>query len=205
MANEYVTAEEIKAAISLDSEDDIDDDVIELAATAASRAVEKHCRGRRFWVDTTAKARLFDGWGGRILWLKPDLAELTTLKVDTADNGTFDETWTAGADFNLYPLNASEDDEPYRYIELRESSGRVFPSGGARIQVTGKWGWPAVPAEVTQAALLVAIRLVKRTKDAPFGVAPISVMEGTGVRLLAQMDVDGQVMLRRFRWAPEVA
>jgi hypothetical protein len=39
-----------------------------------------------------------------------------------------------------------------------------------RIQITGVFGWPAVPAAVKQASLISAADLF-RMKDAPFGVA----------------------------------
>ena len=38
-----------------------------------------------------------------------------------------------------------------------------------RIQVTGTWGWPAVPVLVRQASLMLATELFKQ-KDAPAGM-----------------------------------
>jgi hypothetical protein len=38
------------------------------------------------------------------------------------------------------------------------------------VEVTGVFGWPAVPAPVVQATMLVASELF-RLRDAPFGVA----------------------------------
>ncbi len=41
------------------------------------------------------------------------------------------------------------------------------------MQVTAKWGWTAVPANVTQAAYIIGAQLF-REKDAPFGVSGVS-------------------------------
>jgi hypothetical protein len=50
-----------------------------------------------------------------------------------------------------------------------------MPPGGwtifdGRITVTGKWGWPAVPGTITQAAILLSSRLITRARSAPLAI-----------------------------------
>ncbi|MBL7492517.1 hypothetical protein, partial [Frankia sp. AgW1.1] len=45
-----------------------------------------------------------------------------------------------------------------------------FATIQTRIRVTARWGWPAVPDDIVQAAQIQATRLFKR-KDSPEGVA----------------------------------
>jgi len=45
----------------------------------------------------------------------------------------------------------------------------VYGDGQVSVEVTAKWGWPAVPDTVKQAALMLASRLYGR-KASPMGV-----------------------------------
>ena len=50
------------------------------------------------------------------------------------------------------------------------------------MHVTARWGWPAIPAPVKQAAFLVSAEQWK-LKDAPFGVAGFGEFGAIRVRL----------------------
>lgn len=146
--------------------------VAERAIETASRWIEEHCQ-RHFW-KTTAVARTFEATSGWRLEFGRfnDLVSITSLATDSTGDGTFDTVWDA-ADYQLDPHNPPEG-RPYTAVEA--IGGRLFPGRCGRrgrrdrVQITGVWGWAAVPTEVTQACLLQASRIYKR-KESPEGVA----------------------------------
>jgi hypothetical protein len=105
-----------------------------------------------------------------------DLVSVTSLKTDTAGDGSFALAWNA-ADYQLLPYNPSAAPEQRPYTEIRAVGGLTFPALYAYavprrrdvVQVTGIWGWPKVPYGVRQAALILAADTFK-LKDAPFGI-----------------------------------
>ena len=99
--------------------------------------------------------------------------------MDSDGDGTYEETWTLGTDFALEvapgQYNTAAKGEPWPYTGFTIIGPKYIPivwpwSHLDRIQVTGVFGWPAVPLAVKQAALIAAADLFK-LKDAPFGVA----------------------------------
>jgi hypothetical protein len=111
------------------------------------------------------------------------LVSVTSFAVDRDGDGVFEEPWTQNTDYQLrigptsYNLNATGILRPYRQATTIQS-GKLFPfvypfSHQDRVQVTGTWGWFAVPAEVAQATFILAADLFKM-KDAPFGVSGTS-------------------------------
>jgi len=111
------------------------------------------------------------------------LVSVTSLAVDRDGDGTFEEAWVLGTDYQLrisggsYNLNATGILRPYRQV-VTVQSGKLFPfvypyAHLDRVQVTGVWGWSQVPAGVSQASFILAADLFKM-KDAPFGVAGVS-------------------------------
>lgn len=191
--NEYATAAELKASISLSSETFADAD-ISRALTAASRGVD-NATDRRFWADTTAdKVRYYTPTSDRV-WID-DLVTLTTLEVDTGLNGSFSETWTVDTDFFLGPLNAAEDGWPYTSIRVPAHSSRWLPADYPRtVKVTGKYGWPAVPDTVKHATMIIASKLVKRLREAPFGV----IGDGELAMRVVREDPEVQFLLNPYR------
>ena len=93
------------------------------------------------------------------------------VKIDTDYDGTFETTLTIDTDFILEPLNALTEVPAWPYTEIVLVANYAFPTGRrAGAQVTAKFGWPAIPDDVTMANALLAHDLFK-SKDAPFGVA----------------------------------
>ena len=171
----YCSAEELKSRMAIP--DTADDFEIQLAVQAAARGIEKYT-GRYFWRGTDTRTYVPDG-----TWLThvDDLVSVTTLKTDSSGTGVFDVTWTQGTDFELalgersYNVNASGEPWPYREIRVIGGGSKFFPFVWPlfrqdRIQITGVFGWPAVPALVKQAAIQLAAEYFK-LKDAPWGVA----------------------------------
>jgi len=176
ISNGYCTLNEIKtrAGIGLAGTDTVDDTALELAVEAASREIDRWCR-RRFWLDGSTSARTYlpEVVVDRLVHIDDyDPATAITVKSDDDDDGTFETTWTAGTDYQAEPLNQNvyESGAKWMLCLLGTRTLRGCWSGRPQLQVTAKWGWPAVPIAVKQACLILAFDLFK-SKDAPFGVA----------------------------------
>jgi hypothetical protein len=200
MANEYATAEELKQSARI--EDTVDDDMIAVALSAASRMIDNYCH-RRFWLDPAATIRYFDGAHCRSIWVD-DIGSSTDLAVavDPSDSGAYSEAWTVATHYRLLPRNAAADGRPWTQIETVTGGGKSFPDYAGSVRVTARFGWPAVPDEVKQATLIQAGRLWRR-KDSPYGVAGVAEL-GSEMRLLAKLDPDVQVLVNPY-WLPVLA
>lgn len=168
--SDYVELDELKAASSLSGETFADPD-LERAITAASRGIDNETR-RRFWLDADAnQVRYYTPSNSGPLLLIDDLVQLTAVAIDPAGAAAFDQPWTQNQHFVLEPLNAPADGWPWTAIRAVPRGQYTFPVGYLRsVKVTGKFGWPAVPVPVKEATIITASRLVKRTREAPFGV-----------------------------------
>lgn len=187
MAEDYLTVAELATTLSLGGETFADADLA-LAITAASRDVERRT-GRKFWLDSAT--RYYYPSGSCRVWID-DAKTVSSVEQDTGLDGTFSETWTLDTDYILEPLNASAEGEPFTAIKLTPRTSKVlYPD--ARIRVAGQFGWAAVPDEVVQATTILAARLVKRTREAPFGVAGFGI-DGGAVRV-SSVDPDVDALL----------
>lgn len=174
IVNGYATLDQLKAQMRITVSDYLDDDRMELSIAAASRQIDAHC-GRRFWQDSTVVDRQFYADNSRICMID-DVSTLTGLvvKVDDDDDGTFETTLTITTNFILRPLNAADmvPVHPWDELVLVDSNGAVsFPvhgTGRPGVQVTARFGWPAVPDDVTKACLVQAGLLFK-ADDASLG------------------------------------
>lgn len=192
MANEYVTVSELKASLTMGGTSFADADLA-LAAEAASRSID-NVTGRRFYSDADADQQRFYSAASSGYLRIDDLVELTALETDPTGDGSFPDAWTANTDFTLEPLNADALGRPFDVIRLRYGGGyRFSPYYTRSIRVTGKFGWPAVPPEIKQAASILAARLLVRGREAPFGIVTVGVDEGAAMRI-ARTDPDVAVL-----------
>ncbi|MFD9319290.1 phage gp6-like head-tail connector protein [Streptomyces sp. NPDC060053] len=184
MANEYVTLEELKSQFGIEPDDDSRDADLNRARASASRSIDK-TTGRRFWLDPTPVARTFNPRGRIVcesdgdLFLVDDIGSETGLVVETGSGSS----WSAVTDYETSPDNALTEDKPITGLL------RVLGTWGTvttRLRVTARFGWPAVPDDIHEAALILASRLYKR-KDSPEGI--IGSAEW-GVRNLSRRDPD---------------
>ncbi len=166
MANEYVDLGTLKLALGVT--DTSRDALLTSAIAAASRAIDGKT-GRRFYLDSVASARVYNpcervacGPSGDLL-LIDDIGALSGLVVETGSGSS----WTAVTGYETSPDNALTQGKPITGLLLTVGT---WGTGLTRVRVTAKWGWPAVPDEVAQAAQLQAARLYRR-KDSPEGVA----------------------------------
>lgn len=166
------------------------------ACFAASRWVEQYTE-RTFW-RTISTARTFEPNTPYHLTLPPfcDLVSAASVKTDTAMDGTYGTTITAGS-YQLLPHNPSAAPEQQPYTEIEALQGAYFPCTryniGVRrdsVQITGIWGWPKVPLAIRQATAIIAADTFK-LKDAPLGVAgegEFTVQVGENRRALKFLD-----------------
>lgn len=187
VTNGYVELEEFKRTVSADGTTYADLD-IQRVILAAARRIDLRC-DRRFWLDADAnQVRYYtprtDGYV-RI----DDLVTLTTFKTDPGGDGTYEVTW-ASTDYALGPLNAVAKGWPYTHVETHPSGRYPFPTSyPSTVQVTGRFGWSAVPPEIKLATGMLATRLLKRYREAPFGVAGVG-PDGAVVRITIDPDID---------------
>ena len=170
----YCTSDELKSRLQIGST--TDDYEIALAVAAASRAIDRYT-SRYFYRVTDTLTYVPDD-----LYhvCTDDLVSVTTLATDpagtTATGGTFPVTWPAGS-WQLTPYNPGDPGEPWPYTKIRAVGSLTFPwvvpqvlMRQDRVQVTGVFGWPAVPLVIRQMSLQVASE-VFRSKDLQAGGA----------------------------------
>lgn len=190
IANGYCTLAELKAYLDIDPGDVDDDTMLEACVEAASRAIDVHC-GRWFYTTSADETRCYTAEDADLL--RPDdLVSITSLYTDDDGDGTFETEWTT-SDYYLEPYNAALHGEPYTAIRAVE---QAFPLLRRAVRITGKFGWPAVPPDIRQAALLQSARLFKR-KDALFGVMGSAEMGQVVVIPKLDPDVAMLIMGRR--------
>lgn len=151
------------------------DTLLTLNLSAASRLIDSAC-SRRFYADSVVSDRFYtperrEAWyasGGSIL--TDDISSISGLAVAEGYQGfagTPAPAWTdVTNDCALQPDNALALGRPI--TSLRRSIGFLVDPY-IQVRVTAKWGWPAVPDEITMATLIQAARLFRR-KDSPEGV-----------------------------------
>lgn len=175
LGQRYCSMEQLKSRLKiLNSDDDLE---LQLAIGTAARSVNDFC-GRFFWNETGTRTYApEDIYTQRV----DDLVSVSSLATDWDGDGIYETTWTP-SDYQLevfrhrYNQSASGEAWPYTIIRaMGQISGKYFPyvwpwTHQDRVQVTGTWGWPAVPENVRHAALVLAVDWFK-LKDAPFGIS----------------------------------
>jgi len=155
ITNGYCTLAEVKSALRIS--DSTDDTLLENAIEGASRRIDGYCG--RFFYTQTATITLF-AKDIYTLFLQNDLVSITTLKTDDDGDGSFENTWTLNTDYMLQPTNVALQSRPYNRILA--VGGKTFPimiqPQLPGVQVNGVWGWSAVPDDVREACVLLAMR-----------------------------------------------
>lgn len=171
MANEYADLATLKAMLRIEPGDTTQDMLLNKALTSASRSIDRSC-GRRFWLDPEPVARIYNPTGRVVcettgeLLLIDDLGSTDGLIVES---GTPGGSWMAITGYETFPDNALADGHAITGLRRPLGIWTWDQSSTTRIRVTGSFGWPAVPDDIEQAALIQASRLFKR-KDSPEGV-----------------------------------
>lgn len=195
----YCSLSQLKERVGI--EDNIDDLVIISAISASSRWIDDYCQ--RSFNQTTSQARILDSCNTRELCLGNfgDLVSVTTLKTDDNADGVFETTWAAG-DYQLLPLTAPTRPDPHPYTTIRSTGTRYFPLASCvgrvgLVEITGVWGWPAVPDAVHEACLIQSARVFKR-RNSPEGVTGWQSDFGP-IRVSVRADPDVESLLAPYR------
>lgn len=214
VAHPLCSLDEVKAMLRLT--DDSDDDRINWAIDAASRMIE-NATGRRFYQDATTSARVFTP----LTPFRMDVDDFMTIsglivQTDPAGDGSFSQTFNnptlnadgsvTGGDFQLEPLNALNEGQPWPYERILDIRSLIFPIYGgisypiayaqALIKVTAQWGWNYIPSDVAYAAKLQARDLFK-ADDVAFGATAFP--EIGIVRQKAALNPTVQVLIAKYR------
>jgi len=183
-ANEYISASELKDTLGITKGyADID---VQDAVTAASRAVDDHCR-QSFFLGPAAETRTFTPIAEDYLMIDP-ASTITTVTVQ----GT---AITLGTNYSKQPANAALIGQPWNL--LRSLNGYAFPRGiPDSVTVLGQFGWATVPAQVRIATKIMAARYLLRPRQAVFGVAGIGL--DSGAAAISTFDPDVEAILEPF-------
>ena len=174
---------------------------METAVVAASRAIDNLCNRMPFGFLSVGTAdepvtRYYIPEHARKLNVD-DLQSVVALATDDNADGTYSTVWLP-TDYQLRRagrLNA--DDWPYDEITVDRNRGTQYFNNVAEIpvQIQGVWGWPAVPEAISLATGIIAQRLVRLARDAPFGVVAF---EGQALRL-SQQDPNVRFLVGPYR------
>jgi hypothetical protein len=192
ITNGYATLAEVKAALRLT--DSVDDSLLERAIESASRRIDGYC-GRWFYKTSATAVNIYPI--NEYLVAFPDDVSNTsiTIKIDTNADGTYATTLTQGVDYILEPTDAAL--RGYPYTHARMVGGQTFPlevtPSFPTVQVTAQWGWNAVPSDVNQACVLLAMRQFARL-NAALGVVGFADMAIT----VRAVDPDVRDLLNQY-------
>jgi hypothetical protein len=189
----YTTLELVKESLVAGGDTAASRDMLLLDKIAsASRSIDDHC-GRRFYLDAAASARILDPAGRTVRTrdgyrlLVDDIGSATGVTVEV---GSATAGWTAVT--STVELEAT--DAAARGWAFTSLSRATDWLGAPRVKITARWGWPAVPQTIREAALIQTLRLYKR-KDSPEGVLGSS--EWGAVRV-SRLDPDMAKLVERY-------
>lgn len=163
ITNGYCTLAEIKAALRVtDSTDDV---LLENSIEGASRRIDGYCD--RIFYNTSKTIKLFTRSPYYVM--TPDIASSAgiTLKTDTNGDQTFATTFGAN-DFMLNPTDTALTDLPFR--KIIPLKGKTFPllfePNLPAIELTASFGFAAIPDDIREACVLLAMRGFARYNSA---------------------------------------
>lgn len=162
----YATRAQVKFRTGIPDSDTSRDTEVDAALATGADTIHRAC-GRQFGRTEDASARSFT-WG-------PSGVEVddfwTTEGLLVAGTAYSEDT------YDLEPVNGIRDGVPgwpyekiaYPYALVAHPIYAAY-RGRVEVVITAKWGWAAVPANVVEANVLLAMDDLK-AGDAPFGVA----------------------------------
>ena len=151
---DLISATQVKTWLSIG--DTTDDTLLAVITPSVSSMVRRYC-GRSFETASSG-TRYFRPLSPWKCWID-DLTGVTSLATDDADDGLWSTTWAA-SDFYLEPAGGvgADQETGWPYTQVCAVESRSFPTDVARpaVKIVGTFGWAAVPADVTAAALMLA-------------------------------------------------
>ncbi len=200
ITNGYTTLAAMKTFLSIT--DSADDTILESFIESASRSIDR-IANRRFYADAAASARKYRAYNDLFVYVD-DISSTTGLvvKIDDDGDGTFETTLTINTDFLVEPLTAASKDRPFTQLTMVNTTFTwpIFPglfSNGLRpgVQVTAKYGWPAVPDDIETATQILTADLYKR-KDSPGGILGLGDL---GAIRMSALGRDVTAMVRAYK------
>lgn len=147
---------------------------------AVSRRIE-HETSQRFQVHTATRY-LSATWTHSLL-LHLGLLSVTTLKTDNDGDRSYETTW-ATTDYDLLPLNAVENLQPFTSIDIAPAGTKYFPVHTRSTEIIGKWGY-FEDLETVSSALNEALDSSETAVD---------VVSGTAYEVLQTILIDSEQM-----------
>jgi hypothetical protein len=192
----YVDLEDLKKTLSLQGLSYADLD-IETSIAAASEAVESVCnRTFELGEESNDDVRLFTPYRGDAVEID-DCSVITEVAVDRSGIGDYSEVWVLSTDYRPIPLNAASKGRPWTELQTPTRATRRFPMELGGVQVTGRFGWIEVPAPVLSAVTILAVKLVRRVREAPFGIVTVGIDAGASARI-ARHDPDVMMLVTPY-------
>lgn len=167
---DYTTLADVKDEMNLGAQTTLDPSIT-AAIPAASRALDNLCN-RRFYIDTADADYYYTPvWADRLHFGTEEFDSITSVNVDFNADGTFEQVWVENTEYVAYPLNRTTPYRPIQWIKTHPLSARFFPIGYPRtVKITGRAGWATTPAPIVDACKLLTVQVVKRKREAQFGV-----------------------------------
>lgn len=175
LGNQYVSVSEMKASLTLSGETYADGD-IQRALEAAANVVDDMTR--RSFGPAASSTQLFTPVSQFYLYIG-NVTSITSVSVE----GT---AWVENTD---YYLNGGD--------TLRVLGGKLFPRAARSVSVTAFYGYAAVPPEIKEATQIIATQLLRRAREAPFGVLATS-LDGPAIRI-GRFDPQVDACLSRYK------
>jgi hypothetical protein len=173
VTNQYVSVEELKDALTLSGESYADADIAR-ALAASSNVVDELCQTSFAQVTATRK---FTPVGANYLRTGP-LSAITALTNDAV-------AWTEGTN---YFIDGGD--------TLRTLFGYTFSRAPQAVSISATFGVSPVPGEIKEAVQIIAVQVLRRVREAPFGILATAV-DGPAIRLRG---FDPQVDQLLLRW-----
>ena len=153
--NALCSLNDVRAFLQKDAADTEQDPIIESLIDRASEAIINYC-GREFAPAAAATKRTFRYRGGNMLDLAPyDLQSATLVEIDTETSSP--TTLVADDDYTFEPFPAR--DGVYQWMEIPNHTvdAGCHAKGFREVEITGTWGYAAVPADVKHAAIVTVV------------------------------------------------
>lgn len=200
MTVNYATLSQVKAALRIT--DQVDDALLNTAIDSASRWVDGWCDRSFAPAGTAVTSRDYTPASTFGVIYIDDCVEVTEVRIDDDLDRTFSKVLLP-VDYLLEPVNEQRYGLVLPFTRLRPYEDGYWPVFRERptVRVSGRFGWPEVPAAVREATILQASRLFTRL-DAPLGIAGFGDLGG--MRVSRFVDPDVEMLLapyRRVRYA----
>lgn len=189
-AQDYAAPEELKKTLNLSGTTYTDQDV-KLALQAATTSINTHC-GRVFTQGTSETRKYWPVSSNYVLI--DDAVSVSSVTT----NGT---TLVLDTDYRLEAVAVAKPGPPYDVIRNMSIPG-VYGAMGygfvaqSPLAVTGVFGWPAVPAPIKQATMILAGRYLQRSRSAPFAILTFG--DGGEAARLTRSDPDVSMLLSPY-------